>query len=113
VERLDCGKTAHSERLAKGLCPVDQSGRRPGGTLMATIAGDARTIRDDGEAIVGTLTAGGGEAADYAVRQHEQPLTHTHPTSGVYASKYVEGALKQLNGLAADIIAGEVRQELG
>jgi hypothetical protein len=104
---------AHGEKLAKDLCPVDQSGRKPGGTLMATIAGDARTIKDDGEAITGELTAGGGEAADYTVKQHEQPLHHTHPRDGTYASKFIEGALKELNGLAADTIAQEVHKELG
>jgi len=35
---------AAMEKRAKELCPIDQSGRKPGGTLQATIQGDARTV---------------------------------------------------------------------
>jgi hypothetical protein len=94
------------EQRSKELVPVDT------GTLAGTIVGDVQGIRADEKLIEGTLTAGGGEASDYAVRQHEEPLEHTHPEDGVYASKYIERPLKEISGIAASVMAAEIRKEL-
>ncbi len=104
---------AHGEKRGKELCPIDQSGRKPGGTLAGTIKGDAKSIKVTDKRIVGQLTAGGGEASDYAVRQHEESLTHSHPTGGVYPSKFIETPLKELAGKAPGVLADEIRRELG
>lgn len=103
---------AHGEKLAKGYCPIDQSGKKPGGTLAATIAGDHRTIEVSGDKIEGKITAGGGEASDYAIKQHEDELNHTHPVAGTYASQYITKALAELAPLAPEVIADEIRKEL-
>lgn len=96
----------HTERLAKEAAPVES------GTLAGTIVADPRDIEVSPQAIVGTITAGGGEASDYAIVQHEMPLRHSHPHSGVYASKYVEGPLQQVAPKAGQVIAAEVRRAL-
>lgn len=113
VRRAFAKLLAQAERRAKELCPIDQRPRAAGGTLAATIQGDARTIEVTANRVTARLTAGGGEAADYAVRQHEEPLTHSHPVSGVYASKYVEQPIHELSRVAGAYVADEVRKELG
>jgi len=96
---------AHLERLSKGLCPIRT------GTLAATISGDPATIEIHGSAIEGRIVAGGGEAADYAIVQHERALHHTFPAEGVYPAKYVEQPLKSEARRAGETIAGEIRRE--
>jgi hypothetical protein len=94
----------HGERRAKELVPI----------LTGTLAG---TIRSDvhlqGERLEGRILAGGGEAADYAIRQHEEPMQHTHPVEGHYASKYVEQQLNELVAKAGPFLAGEIKAALG
>lgn len=97
---------AHLERLSKAKCPVRM------GTLAATISGDAKTIEVKTGSIEGRITAGGGEAADYAVVQHERELTHSFPQPGTYAAKFIEGPLVESAHLAGKVIAEEVKREL-
>jgi hypothetical protein len=96
----------HGERRAKELVPVLT------GTLAGTIVGDVRGIQVSDQAVEGFLTAGGGEASDYAVIQHEVALNHTHPVAGCYASKYIERPLVELSRVAAGILAVEIQKEL-
>ena len=99
----------HIEREAKHDCPVDQSGRKPGGTLMASIRAEVDDIKIDRKGIEGTITAGGGEAADYALKQHEVPMAHSKPYAGVYASKYLENPMKRNIKKFAKHIAKKLR----
>lgn len=104
---------AHGEAQAKKYCPIDQRPKHAGGTLQATIQGDAKSIEITDEKATGHLTAGGGEASDYAVRQHEETLTHSHPYSGRYPSKFIEKALQDVSLSAGAVVADEVRKEIG
>jgi hypothetical protein len=97
---------AQGEKRGKELCPIRE------GTLLATIEGDGRAIVVTDEKIEGRLMAGGGEAADYAVRQHEVPMAHSHPVSGVYASKYIETPMKELSTVGGQVYADEIRKEM-
>jgi hypothetical protein len=103
---------ADLERRCKQAAPIDQSGRKPGGTLAASIVGAADSIVVAPGRIEGKVAAGGGEAADYAITQHEAPLHHTHPTDGVYASKFIEQPLKEMTAKYGELVAGEARKEL-
>jgi len=95
----------HTERKCKEVCPVKH------GTLAGSIvAGDARL---DGGQIKAGISAGGGEAADYAVRQHEVPMAHSNPHSGTYASKYIENPIKESKSKIGPTVAGEIKKELG
>jgi uncharacterized membrane protein YebE (DUF533 family) len=98
---------ADGERRAKEHCPIES------GTLAGTIVGSADSIKVTSQAVTGTLAAGGGEASDYAIKQHEVPMHHTHPTEGTYASKYIEKAIKELTPKAAPVFADEIKKELG
>ncbi len=98
---------ADGERRMKQAVPVET------GTLAGTCVGDLQGIKADDQAVTGELTAGGGEASDYAVVQHEEPMQHTTPYEGVYAAKYVEGPLKELAPIAAGVLADEIKGELG
>lgn len=104
---------AEWEKRAKRLAPVDQSGRKPGGTLAASITAHVDDIEAGPNRVQGKISAGGGEAADYAIRQHEATLRHTHPTSGVYASKYIEQPAKELDSVAGRTVADEIKRQLG
>lgn len=97
---------ARAEHRAKELCPIAS------GTLSASIAGDHRTIKETARGLTAELTAGGGEAADYAVVQHEQPLHHTFPTDGVYASKYIEIPIREASRTLGQTTADECRRAL-
>ncbi len=92
------------ERQAKELAPVET------GTLAGTIA--AGDVKADPEKVEVEVAAGGGEAADYAVKQHEVPMHHTQPIEGVYPSKYMERPLQVVSRKAGAALAGEVRREL-
>jgi len=100
------------ERIMKQNCPIDQSGKKPGGTLNASCRGDPKTITVSAEKIQGLLTAGGGEASDYAWAQHEGEFTHSYPVSGTYAAKYVEKAVAALVPIAPAVLAKHAKDAL-
>jgi len=95
---------AHGERLGRQYCPVRT------GTLAGTIVGDVAGIIATDTRIVGLLTAGGGEASDYALVQHEAVLHHA---DGTYAAKFIERPIKELKGKLGPVIAAEIRAEAG
>ena len=97
---------AKAEHRGKERCPIKT------GTLSASITADIQGIQETADSITGTLTAGGGEAADYAVRQHEEPLHHTFPVDGVYASKFVEMPLREAMQSLPITVADECRRAL-
>ncbi|MCE5280209.1 MAG: hypothetical protein ABFD92_00055 [Planctomycetaceae bacterium] len=98
---------AHLERKCKEAVPVET------GTLAGTIVGAASTIQITPDGVAGHVAAGGGEAADYAIRQHEEPMQHSHPRPGVYAAKFVEGPLKAEGPKCMEVVADEIRGQLG
>jgi hypothetical protein len=95
------------EKRAKDLAPILT------GTLAASIHADYAGMTVTDQEVSGRVAAGGGESADYAIRQHEEPMHHTHPVEGTYASKYMEKAVTETAGQAGPVIAEEVRKELG
>lgn len=97
---------ARAEHRAKELCPIRT------GTLSASIEADIQGIEVSDREVTGTLTAGGGEAADYAVKQHEDILHHTFPEDGVYASKYIERPLQEARQSLPQTVARECRSAL-
>jgi len=94
---------AAGEERAKVLVPIET------GTLAGTIRSEVSATETRVE---GRIVAGGGEASDYAIVQHEAELHHTHPVEGTYASKYVETPIKELTPKAASFLAEKIRNEL-
>jgi len=94
------------EQHAKQDCPVET------GTLAGTIHADVLNIKSTEASVSGVISAGGGEASDYAVYQHEHPLHHKFPFEGTYAAKYIEKPLIVLAPVCAGIIAAEIQREL-
>jgi len=108
VRRALAIELAKAEHRLKELAPIAS------GTLSASGAGDIKGIKEDvgGGGMHGLLTAGGGEASDYAVRQHEEVFHHRFPTDGTYASKYVETPLKEAVASLPVTVAAECRKAL-
>lgn len=98
---------AQTEKLAKEAVPIKSS------TLGASICTDmpARFTVTDREC-TGRIYAGGGEASDYSIYQHEETLHHTHPVDGTYPSKYIETPIKRLVPIFPEVMAGEILTEL-
>lgn len=102
-----------AKQLANDRVPVDQSGRKPGGTLQRSIVAHVDRIEATSAGVHGVISAGGGEAGDYAIRQHEDVLHHTHPVEGAYASKYIEMPLKELDRVFPELLASQIMGMLG
>jgi hypothetical protein len=98
---------AHGERRAKELTPVKS------GTLAGTVVGDPASIKITDAEVSAALAAGGGEAADYAIVQHEAELHHTHPNEGTYAAKFIEKAVLELKAKAGPTLAASMKMEAG